>query len=192
VLRILAVADHSDEWPDDNDLARLCRAADLILTLGDLTKQDVSRLVVHGTPVAGVYGNHCVRGYLKELRATDLSNGGIAAVGDTPFGSILGISGCVRYKKGSTNLLWTQDEYHAALTGLPRADWVVTHCPPRGCNDHDDPAHVGIEALTDYVKQHRPRHLFHGHTYPDDPITQFAHTDVHYGDGWAAIRLDMD
>jgi Icc-related predicted phosphoesterase len=187
VPRIIVVSDHPDGWP--GDIAAACRDADLILTLGDLSSWDVEKLVTHGKPVAGVYGNHCRRGYLSELGATDLSNGGIAAVGDTPFGTILGVSGCVRYKPGTSDLLWTQDEYREALTELPRADWVVTHCPPRGCNDHSDSAHVGIDALAEYVKWHRPAHLFHGHTYPEKPRTRFGRTAVHYVSGWAEFDV---
>lgn len=189
MVEIIVVADDTYGWPEDNDIPAACQAADLILTLGDLIASDVEKLTGHGTPIAGVYGNHCSRGYLSKLGVTDLSGGTVAVVGDTPFGTILGVSGCVRYKDGTRDVLFTQDEYREALDGLPAADWVVSHCPPLGCNDHPDPAHVGIAALTDYIQKHRPAHLFHGHTYPDPPVAGFYGTAVHYVHGWESITV---
>ena len=50
---------------------------------------------------------------------------------------------------------------------LPAADVLLCHCPPRGVNDDpDDPAHIGFEALRDWVLEHRPRWLLHGHVHP--------------------------
>lgn len=55
---------------------------------------------------------------------------------------VLGVSGCVRYNNAADHQ-WTQEEYAEQISRLPAADWVVTHCPPKGVNDHDDP-NVGV------------------------------------------------
>lgn len=102
--------------------------------------------------------------------------------------STLGVSGCVRYKPHG-DIQFTQDEYLDALAAIPPADLVVTHCPPRGVNDQDDPAHIWIDALRHYLDHFRPAHLFHGHTYPDPPITEHKGTHIHYVHGWDVVEL---
>jgi len=187
VTRILAVADTTETWTDETIHA--ARSADVILALGDLYSVDLKRLQV-GTPMLGVYGNHCSRGYLEALGVCELSTSdNPVAVSRLNNGvTILGVSGCVRYNRAADHQ-WTQEEYREALRGAPRCDWVVTHCPPRGVNDHDDLAHNGIDALRDYVDDHAPLHLFHGHTYPEVPVTQVGDTKIHYVHGWAELDV---
>ncbi|MBI2163172.1 MAG: metallophosphoesterase family protein [candidate division NC10 bacterium] len=66
--------------------------------------------------------------------------------------------------------------------GTPRAcgnidgrflDILVTHAPPRGIHDAEDPAHVGFEAFNRFIARYRPRYLLHGHAhvYRHDAIT---------------------
>lgn len=59
-------------------------------------------------------------------------------------------------------------------------------------NDHDyDVAHRGWEPLVDWVAEHQPRHLLHGHTYPEDDqlVRSMGPTAVHYVHGWAVLDL---
>lgn len=185
-MRVLTVADTTDNWPDN--IVEIASTSDVILSLGDLYRIDLERLKPSDTLIMGVYGNHCQRAYLDKIGAYDLSQSGICAVSATPLGRVLGVTGCVRYSNAAYHQ-YDQDEYRAAVSGMPAADIVATHCPPRGCNDHDDPAHYGIDALVDYVHKHRPEHLFHGHTYPDPPVTMFGDTVVHYVHGWALVDI---
>lgn len=106
--------------------------SDAVFCLGDLYSVDIKRLVGHGTPVYGVYGNHCRRGYLRDEGATEVAVDGTAVAGVhyTSFGTVLGVNGCVRYSNAA-DLQYTQDEFAAALDGLPPVDIVLTHCPPR-------------------------------------------------------------
>lgn len=184
-MRVLAVADTTEGWLDDFSVLG---GIDLILTLGDLYSVDILRLTSVGVPIAGVYGNHCQRGYIEEAGGTDLSGGGIAGWTNSLGMSTIGVSGCVRYKPFG-DIQFSQDEYLEALAPMPAADLVVTHCPPRGINDQDDPAHIGINVLRRYVDHFRPAHLFHGHTYPDQPLRSHGSTQVHYVHGWELIEV---
>jgi len=94
-----------------------------------------------------------------------------------------GLEGCVRYKPGESDILYTQDEYSTMVAALRPADVLVTHCPPAGINDHDDAAHQGITALRHWVDSHQPKFLIHGHTYPRPPITRHGATRVEYVHG---------
>ena len=44
-------------------------------------------------------------------------------------------------------------------------DLVVTHAPPYGVGDAEDPAHQGFQALRVLLEEFQPRHLIHGHVH---------------------------
>lgn len=91
-----------------------------------------------------MYGNHCDRRYLEDLGIRNLHLSSVEIAGIT----FTGLEGCVRYKNGSSDVLYSQSEYCAMVERLPAADVVVSHCPPARINDHPgDPAHIGITAL---------------------------------------------
>ncbi|MBU8817527.1 metallophosphoesterase [Mycobacterium sp. SWH-M5] len=150
-----------------------------------------------GAPfVAGVYGNHCTRDYMPDYGIVDLvgdrripaRHGTLQVPGHRPI-SMLAVQGCVRYKAAGDDVLFTQKQYAAAIDTLPSADLVVTHCPPEGINDAEDPAHVGIRALRTWMDRHRPRWLLHGHTYDNPAWSVHNNTDVLYVYGYAVVDL---
>lgn len=60
-------------------------------------------------------------------------------------------------------------------------DVVVTHAPPMGVGDADDPAHRGFEALLKLLKKYRPQYLLHGHVhlrYGTDQTRERQHGDT--------------
>ena len=44
-------------------------------------------------------------------------------------------------------------------------DIVVTHAPPEGLGDDDDPAHWGFAALRSFLDKYHPQYLVHGHVH---------------------------
>ena len=44
-------------------------------------------------------------------------------------------------------------------------DIVVTHAPPEGLGDADDPAHWGFTALRELIGKYHPKYLLHGHVH---------------------------
>lgn len=160
--------------------------ADLVITAGDLHPTDLPGIESVTVPTLGVYGNHCNGRYLDELGITNLHLSAVDVAGIT----FTGLQGCVRYKDGSRDLLYTQSEYAAMIDQLPGAQVLVTHCPPAGVNDHpSDPAHVGITALAGWVNRNSPRVLIHGHTYPRRAVTQWGNTRVEYVRGARIVTL---
>ena len=149
---------------------------DAVVTAGDLTRHDLAGIDGLSVPVLGVYGNHCDGRYLEDLGVTNvhLKKVMVGAV------SFTGLQGCVRYKPGTTDVLYTQRQYKRLVRKLPNAEVLVTHCPPRGINDHEDPAHVGIEALRNWVDRFQPTVLIHGHTYPMAPVDSYGRTRIEY------------
>jgi Icc-related predicted phosphoesterase len=158
---------------------------DAVITAGDLSRAKLAGIDALSVPTMGVYGNHCDGKYLEDLGVTNLHLS-ITTVCGVVFA---GLQGCVRYKKDPTALLYTQREYRDLIAALPAADVLVTHCPPRGINDHDDPAHVGIDALRDWLDQTQPAVLIHGHTYPERPVKQYRSTRMEYVYGGRIIAI---
>jgi uncharacterized protein len=159
-VRLLVFA---DEQPaaDAAELVERNRA-DAIVTLGDLQPAWIASLQGLELPRVGVHGNHDGEDDLAPLGVRDIHLA-CAEVGDWSFA---GFEGCVRYKRGPHQ--YSQEEAREMAGRLPPADVLVSHCPPWGVNDEpDDRAHVGFRALREWVEEHQPRYLLHGHTTPD-------------------------
>jgi uncharacterized protein len=161
-------------------------AIDLVITAGDLHRSDLDGVDRLAVPAIGVYGNHCDGRYLEDLGMRNLHLSKVAVGGIT----FTGLQGCVRYKDGTKDLLYTQSEYANLVYHLPTAEVLVTHCPPAGINDHPrDPAHVGINALRHWVDTTAPHLVIHGHTYPKAPLTVHGTTRIEYVYGAKILSL---
>ena len=51
------------------------------------------------------------------------------------------------------------------LAGRPVPQIFVTHAPPFGLGDREDPAHIGFEAFLGLIDQHKPSIWLHGHVH---------------------------
>jgi hypothetical protein len=169
MVRVLAVA-------DEEVLAVASRAkdlqVDLVLAAGDLPWDYLERVVaVVGAPAAFVPGNHDPRiGHgtatgprgMVNLDEQVLTIGGLR---------VAGLGGCVRYNEGAHQ--YTQKEYDRRARRLlkrakgPRpVDVLLTHAPPLGLGDDDDPSHLGIAALHGVLETLQPSWHLHGHIHP--------------------------
>ena len=185
-MRVLALADQRP--PLDPALMAKRMHVDAVILLGDLDRAWVESLERLQLPRLGVHGNHDPEGLLEELGVEDL-HGRRVASGQI---SIAGFEGCVRYGRGGPHQ-YTQRQAKKIARKLPGADVLICHCPPTGVNDDPgDPAHVGFDALRDWVDKHRPRHLLHGHVHPvaGRIVDRVGDTQVHFVQGAQVIRLD--
>jgi Icc-related predicted phosphoesterase len=161
------------------------RDIDLVLCLGDLSRQDLEPLGSARVPKLGVYGNHddgeeftglgieCV--HLRRIE-----------VGGLCFG---GFSGSHEYHE-EPRYTWSQKKASKLLGKLDHVDILLSHSPPFGINDEpDDPAHVGLVGLREYVEREQPAMLLHGHTYPPLPVEQFGETQVRHVRGHRFVTL---
>ena len=101
---------------------------------------------------------------------------------------ILGLGGCSWYHPGPHQ--YTEQEMRQRIQKLRFAIWkaggidlVVTHAPPRGTGDMDDPAHWGFKAVRQLLHKYKPKTLIHGHVhlnYGADKtrVRQFEETTV--------------
>lgn len=143
---------------------------DLVLAAGDLPWDYLERLgSLIDAPAAFVPGNHDPR-----ISRTSTGPRGFVAADEhavTVGGlRVAGLGGCVRYNGGDHQ--YTQKQYdRRARTLLRRAggepvDILLTHAPPLGLGDDDDPSHLGIDALHGVLETLRPTWHLHGHIHP--------------------------
>ncbi|MCL3818186.1 metallophosphoesterase family protein [Aeromicrobium wangtongii] len=169
MVRVLAVSD--EEVPAMRSRVRDLQV-DLVLGAGDLPWDYLETLVeLVGAPALFVPGNHephIGRGTPTAPRGMVSVDGSVQRVAGL---HIAGLGGCVRYNDGEHQ--YTQREYHQrarrllALAGrTARVDVLLTHAPPLGLGDEDDPSHVGIEALHEVLEVLRPTWHLHGHIHP--------------------------
>ncbi|OZM75172.1 metallophosphoesterase [Amycolatopsis antarctica] len=187
--RALVVADEVDErlWTD----AVRCHEVDLVLAAGDLPFDYLA--FIAGTldrPLVFVPGNHDadLTGFTRHgglfMRGGFPArwpgpDGGINADGrvvDVAGLRIAGLGGSIRYNEGPNQ--WTQAQQARRARRLARSvlrrhrrdgrgvDVLLTHSPPRGVGDRDDPPHQGFDCLHATVRRLRPEWLLHGHIHP--------------------------
>ena len=116
---------------------------ELIITLGDLTYEDLSGLaaIMH-IPKIGVYGNHCSGTYMPGLGIMDMH----LKTWDFKGSRFGGFQGCVRYKENPDAVMCTQEEASGLMGRVLETDVFISHCPPYGIND--EPEEVGIKGST--------------------------------------------
>jgi len=188
-VRVLAVSDETS----DALLARLdqVRSARLILACGDLPFGYLEALInALEAPAIFVPGNHDpdLSGYGLSRAGLTL-RAGLPAMAPWPDGAVNadvgivnvaglrigGLGGCRRYSDGPNQYTERQQALRALRLrvsarrrslGHGGVDVLLTHAPPRGIGDGDDPAHRGFGALHGLVRALRPTALLHGHVHP--------------------------
>jgi Icc-related predicted phosphoesterase len=159
-LKLLVVAD--EEPPAGAAELVSANRPDAVITLGDLPADWLLGLSGTGVPLMGVHGNHDAEGDLEAAGIGDLH------LGRRELGgwSFTGFEGSPRYSGGRFE--YDQEEARELARRLPSADVLVSHSPPAGVNDDPaDPVHSGFGGLREWVDEHRPLWILHGHTTPD-------------------------
>jgi uncharacterized protein len=183
-LRALVLADHLPYLPLDRLLER---EVDVVLCLGDLTHADLQPLERAQVPKLGVHGNHDDGDEFTGLGIEDVHLRRIE-LGDLCFGGFSGSHEYGRHK--GERFTWSQKDAAKALRRFERVDVLIAHSPPLGVNDDaEDPAHVGLAGLREYVERERPAMLLHGHTYPPLPVERFGDTLVRHVRGHRFVTL---
>jgi hypothetical protein len=190
VVLVLAVSDEVDDALLADPHA--VQAAELIVACGDLPFEYLGRLMsALSVPLVFVPGNHDpdVSGYGTSRAGLPLRaglptgppwpEGAISAerrVVDAAGLRLAGLGGCRRYSEGPNQYTeWQQARRARALAQRARwrrlrdgrgVDVLLTHAPPAGAGDGDDPPHQGFRALHRLTARLQPALLLHGHVHP--------------------------
>lgn len=182
-MKILAISD--EECPALWDYYVPGRLAeyDLIMSCGDLKAEYLSFLVTMArAPLLYVHGNHDTRYATAPPEGCDCIDDHLVVYRGL---RILGLGGCKRYHPGA--MQYTEAQMRKRISKLRLALWrsggvdiVVTHAPPKGLGDQEDPAHEGFQALRDLLDKYHPQYLLHGHVHLRYNIS--LPRQQHYGD----------
>lgn len=167
-MRILAVSDEESLALWDYYVPGKLDGYDLILSCGDLRGEYLSFLVTMGhAPVLYVPGNHDARYQTNPPEGCDCIDDRLVVVNNL---RILGLGGCRRYHPGPYQ--YTERQMRRRIWKLKWKIWmaggvdlVVTHAPPRGWGDDEDPAHRGFESFVSLMDRYQPKYLLHGHVH---------------------------
>jgi Icc-related predicted phosphoesterase len=176
-IRVLAIADEEDASLTAARLADL--RPDLVVACGDLRFDYLDYVVsAANAPIAMVPGNHD-----PDLRAQPYDgepavpswctsvDGRVLLLGDL---LVAGLGGSMRYRPGPNQYTEGEMRRRAALLeararirrGRRPVDLLLTHAPPRGVGDADDPCHRGFACFHRLVHRLAPAYLIHGHLHP--------------------------
>ena len=167
-MKILAVSDEECPALWEYFVRGRLDEYNLILSSGDLKAAYLTFLVTMGkAPVLYVHGNHDERYLRKPPEGCECIDDQLVVYNGV---RILGLGGCRQYHPGPFQ--YTEAQMRRRIAKLRLALWrsggvdiVVTHAPPRGIGDRDDPAHIGFQALLDLVDKYHPQYLLHGHVH---------------------------
>ena len=167
-MKILVLADEEAPALWDYYVPGRLKGYDLIIACGDLDPRYLSFLVTMANiPLLYVHGNHDGRYRQIPPEGCDcIEDRGVTVKGLR----IMGLGGSIRYNPGPHQ--YTQKEmrrrarrlrFRLCRTG--GVDLIVTHAPPRGIGDGEDPAHRGFDVFLELMDRYKPRYLIHGHNH---------------------------
>ena len=197
-MKILAISDLVDERVYSEHIRVNYPEVELVLGCGDLPLYYLEFVAsMLDRPVLYVRGNHDApyeetadgrrRSVAQGCRPID---GRMARLSGLTF---IGLGGSRRYTPDPP-FQYSEGQMGCRLAALlPRlainrlrtgrfVDVAVTHAPPYGIHDADDPAHVGFRTFLSLMRRFRPRLLLHGHVHQwrhDRPMRSvFLQTEV--------------
>lgn len=177
-MKILAVSDQAPERVYTLASSGQFQDVELILGCGDLPYTYLEFLVtVLNVPLFYVPGNHDPQELpdLEHMHAEGGFNLDLRLVRYKKF-LIGGLGGSIRYKPEGSNQYSQAEACLRISRMIPRLimnrlqygralDILISHSPPHGIHDAEDPAHHGLKAVNFLICLAQPRYLLHGHTH---------------------------
>ena len=209
-MKLLALSDEVVEHIYSPQVKKNYGDVDMVLGCGDLPYYYLEFIVsMLDKPLYYVPGNHDrKKQYMSDGRVVQRAEGGVdidrKAVRHGKW-LMAGLGGSIRYRPDGTHM-YTEMEMgvRAAPLTVPlvanRLRWgryldiLVTHSPPRGIHDREDPAHIGFDTFRSFMLRFKPRLLLHGHAHvyrrDEQTETKFGETTVINVYPYRVIELD--
>jgi uncharacterized protein len=175
-MKILTVSDQVIDRLYSSGVKENYPDVKMILGCGDLPYNYLEFLVtIFNVPMYYVPGNHDPE---YDHSADTRAEGGVNLDGKVVFTKnllIAGLGGSILYSQGGPNQYSQGTMFQRAYRLLPKILWarfrhrrpldvLITHSPPAGIHDDDDPTHLGLRAINFLIRAAKPRYLLHGHT----------------------------
>jgi uncharacterized protein len=195
-MKVLAISDQIIDRLYSTSVRETYPDLAMILSCGDLPYEYLEFLVsIYDIPLLYVPGNHDPDYNQNNPRARAH---GCENIDETSLHIkglfFAGLGGSIQYQPGTPNQYTQSAMYMRVYRMLPgllwrkirtgqRLDVLLTHSPPYGIHDDDDPAHEGLHAINLLMRIMRPRYLLHGHTVfyrqnLQDHVTAFNGTKI--------------
>jgi len=191
-MKILCVADHRSPIVYSTGIKERFKEIDLVLGAGDLPMDYYGYIVSSlNKKLFFVFGNHNLKHYNRFTNVNNNYSFDQSTVNQQSFGSIFvsgkvirekktglliaGMGGSINYNNGENQ--YTDLQMYLKLFKLiPRLLWnkvfygryldiFLTHSPPRGYNDREDPCHRGFKSFLWFLEKFKPKFLIHGHIH---------------------------
>jgi Icc-related predicted phosphoesterase len=180
-LKILCISDRVEPMLHGPSLNSYANGVEAVISCGDLPFDYLEYILTFlGVPLYYVLGNHdpAPDGPERPEGCTPLDD----RVVDADDVVLAGLSGSRLYSGGPNQYTERQMRRRAwalsarislrVLAGRPRPHIFVTHAPPFGLGDDEDPAHVGFESFLGLIDRHKPSLWLHGHVHLYGPEVQ--------------------
>ncbi len=173
-MKILAVSDEVDRILYGPSLESYARGVEAVISCGDLPFEYLEYLVtILGVPLFYVLGNHDppLDGPKHPEGCIPL-DGRIEEVEGVKFA---GLSGSRLYSRGANQ--YTESQMRRRALALSASIWrgkllgreaprvFVSHAPPFGIGDREDPCHTGFEVFLKLMDRYHPALWLHGHVH---------------------------
>ena len=192
-MKILCIADHIDPLVYSAGIKQRFKDVELVLSAGDLPLSYYDFIMsTLNKPLLFVFGNHNLKG-MEHFRGMSDTLGRFSALRrevEAPATGAVYLNGRVRREKGlllagldgsrwyngGENQYTDLQVYLRLALLMPRLllnrllfgrylDVLLTHAPPLGLHDGQDPCHRGFRALLWFMRVFKPRYLVHGHIH---------------------------
>ena len=185
-MKILLLADQPDPMLWEHLDPKKLEGVELVLSCGDLPAEYLSFLTCFTpAPILYIHGNHDAR-YEKKPPE------GCICIEDKVYVykgvRILGLGGCMRYRKAPHQYTEKQmrkrfNRLRLRLFFTRGVDILLTHAPAYQLGDDTDLAHTGFKTVLHIIDKYRPKVMVHGHVhqsyrYDFKPVRQRGETKV--------------
>jgi Icc-related predicted phosphoesterase len=190
-LKILCVSDFIDPLVYSASIKERYHDVDFVLSAGDMPLDYLEFIVSSlDKPLLHIFGNHNLEAYelyrsrlppmftAEDFQRT-MPGQGTTHISDRVVREsgllIAGLGGSMMYNRGLNQ--WTNFQMNLRILRLvPRLllnkllygrylDILLTHAPPEGIHDREDPCHKGFKAFLWFMRVFKPRYLLHGHIH---------------------------
>jgi Icc-related predicted phosphoesterase len=180
-VKILCISDRVEPMLYGPKLTSYAEGVEAVISCGDLPFDYLEYIVTFlGAPVFYVLGNHdpSPEGPERPEGCTPLDGRVVDADGVV----LAGLSGSRLYSGGPNQYTERQMRRRARalsarilcrkFAGRPEPQIFVSHAPPFGSGDREDPAHIGFKSFLGLIDRHKPSLWLHGHVHLYGPEGQ--------------------